>query len=106
MTILQWISPDIKQSEVMFVLTVPAILSDASKELMVEAAVAVCLLFQHYIAHFKFKTNRYLCVKHLQIVNYLLLLIIVEPAYDELAFYLAHMQSLYKQNVARNNLIS
>ena len=34
---------DIEQSDVMFVVTVPAIWSDASKQFMREAAVKVCL---------------------------------------------------------------
>jgi len=36
--------PDIKQSDVMFVITVPAIWNDASKQFMREAAVAVCTI--------------------------------------------------------------
>ena len=59
MTALQRIYPHIEQSEVLFVLTVPAIWSDASKELMREAAVAVCLLFQYYIAPLNFTKNHH-----------------------------------------------
>ena len=63
MTYLNTIIAEIKQSEVMFVLTVPAIWSDASKELMIEAAVAVCILFQHYISLLKCTTNRHILRK-------------------------------------------
>jgi len=41
MAALQKQVPDIEQSDVMFVITVPAIWSDASKQFMREAAVAV-----------------------------------------------------------------
>jgi len=42
----------IKESDVMFVITVPAIWSDASKQFMREAAIAVCC-FEVFKGHVK-----------------------------------------------------
>jgi len=65
MTALQQRLTGIEQYEVLFVLIVPAIWSDASKELLIEAAVAVCLLFPHSISLLKCTTNRHILRKTL-----------------------------------------
>jgi len=48
---------DIQQSDVLFVITVPAIWSDASKQFMREAAIAVrCCLINGFIVLFQHQT--------------------------------------------------